>query len=312
VVRSSPTDHISGDSRGIPRDSIRERTVEAVPKTIGKKLAGCPGSVCLYAWDHHPRPRSSAREGGAATTEGILRPGSCLQSYADMCASKGRGDDAEGKWSKPRWRKPVPDGTPWSSRRGFFLKAPTCAAPAATSKSRFHRSKRGAHADAGRFFYPRPLLAEPAADFPFVPLAGATGGLLRRDSPLGQPLIDVPRMKRHPKLSVNQIRHPGRSPEFGGEAKLGGRPLNPPQDMLFLPCCEFGQSAWCGFRSQTSQSLFAIGLDPSAHGSGVDPQKIGHFLLCITRAEAGDRQPSPAFQLGARSVRSHILQYAVS
>src|SRR5208283_2029696 len=134
----------------------------------------------------------------------------------------------------------------WSLGSVCVREAPACVAPAATSKSRFRRSKLDGHADAGHFFYPWPLLAQPAADFPLVLFAGLPLRLLGSNSTLGQPLIDVVRMKLLAELASNQLGHPRCGPQFGGKAELARRLAEPPQHRLLLPGRQRRRSARCG------------------------------------------------------------------
>ena len=139
---------------------------------------------------------------------GNPRPARHLRSYADTSASKAPIAVALARSSRRPLPRPSPDARPWSLESASFHEAPACVAPAATSKSRFRRSKPDGHADAGHFFYPRPLLAQPASNLPLVPLAGLPLRLLGSDSTLGQPLIDVVRMELLAKLALDQLASP--------------------------------------------------------------------------------------------------------
>src|SRR3990170_1554413 len=268
------------------------------PATIADNLPAPWRWGRLCAWCRHPRQQSRCLAGVPAHTARMPPRARCSRTPADRCASIAPTDLAGARGSTRPPTKPFHGAPPWFSRWASSPPATACGERAATSRSRFRRSKRYGHAGAAHFFYPRPLLALPATDFPLVPLAGLPLRFLRRDPSLRQPLIDVARMEPHVKPATDQCRHPRRAPQLGGPAELRGRPGEPGKHFVLLLRRELGRAAGVRLGSQPPTPIFAVHRHPPRYGAAVYPEKIGNFLMRIARASAIDsQQPSP-LQLG--------------
>jgi hypothetical protein len=311
-ARNWPTRRTSDSSRRIPQDSVPEHTVAVFPALNADGSSTSGGSDRPCAWLLRPRSQSPDHASDAANIARISPIARCSHTRADNCANTSPGDDAEARclW-QPR-AKLFHGGLSWDAGKEFFRAAPACVEPAGTSKTRFRRSKPDAHAAAQHFFYSRPLLPQPASDLSVVPFAGPPLGLLRGDPPLGQPLIDVPRMKFHPQLPPDQIRHARSGPKFRGVAELRGRTGKPGNNFSFLFCRQLGDPARMRLGLQPFATFLAVGAHPFGHGLTPNPEKVGNLLMRIIRANTVyGQQPSP-LQLGSGSMRSHGILYACS
>jgi len=279
--------------------------VEAFPGSIEGSRGALGEWVRPCAWDRRPKPRSPVCADVAGTR------GETPASEWHLQRSANRGPDVSGgeKGSARRSPKPVPGGCPWSSGWAFGPLAPAYVGPAATSRSRFRRSSRGALADAAPFFYPRPLLAQPPANLPLVALAGLPRRLLRGDVPLRQPLVEIAGMELLAKRPRDQLGHARRGSQLSGEAKLRWRAAKPLQDFPLFLGGKLGLASrgWPGL--QPPHILLAVGVHPTLHAAQIDIHKIGDFLLRIARVNPVDGQ-TPPFQLGWSSFGSHTILYA--
>jgi hypothetical protein len=311
-ARSWLTCHTSSDSRRIPRDLVPEHRAATFLTTTVDGLLTSYRSECLCAWRRRPIPQSLDRASAATNNAGISPIARCLYTREDNCASTAPGDDA----GVTRSRRPIArlfrDGRPWCEGKESFRAAPACVEQAGTSKTRFHRLKPDGHAAAQHFFYSRPILPHPAPNLPVVPFARPALGLLRRDSSLSQPLIDVIWVELHPECSADQLRHARSAPQFGRETKFRGRMGKPGNDFPLLDQSQFGRTSRMRLGLQTPATVFAVSSHPPRNGLSVNPEKLGNFLMCISRVyTVYGQQPSP-LQLGCGSMRSHGILYACS
>ena len=280
-----------------------------VPKIIAENR-GEPGRLVLpCAWGRHPRPQSPRHADAALGRGENPQLVQSLRSSVDMFASIGLDGVGAARWSTRPSQKPS-HAWPWPSKSEFFRTAPACDAPAATSNSRFRRLKRGAHADAERFFYSRPLLAQPTSHFPFVALAGLTLRLLRCNPTFRQPLINIVWMKRFSEFAVDDLRYSRCGPQFGRKTKLPRRAAKPSQDLALLCRRQLGRSPGMRLGFQSCQAVFAISPHPALNTSRRNTEKVRHFLLRIVVPDARHGQPSSPLQFGPGSMRSHTDLYA--
>jgi len=285
-------------------------TVEDVPVAVADSRSTICGSVRPCALGRHPKPRLPRRPNCAIVREEIPTTVPRSRSFAEMFSNKAPSDDVSAKSSRRPSPKLSRDEMPWVSGGEFSREAPACGEPAATSKSRFRRSKRYAHADAGRFFYSRPLLAQPSPHFAVVPLAGLPLRFLRRNATLGQPLIEIMRMKLFAECSLNQFGHARGAPKIGGKAELPRRATEPRQNLPFLLRGEPWRSSRVRFCFQACRAAFSIRLRPTLNASRMNVEEIRHFLLRIAQVETFDGQSPSTLQLGWCSFRYHKILYA--
>jgi hypothetical protein len=284
--------------------------VEVVPDAIADSRNIIFGSVRPCAWDRRPKPRSPRRPNSPTVLEENPPTAPRLRNFAERFSSKALSDDFSEKSSMRPSPKLFHDAKLLFSRSEFFREAPACVERAATSKSRFRRSKRGMHADAWRFFYSRPILAQPVSHDSLVPLAGLPLRLLRRDAAFGQPLIDIMRMKFFAELASNQFGHARRAPEIGGKSKLSRREAKPLQNLPLLLSGEPGRSSRMRLGLQSGHAAFPIRSLPALDASRMNVEEIRYFLLRIARVETGNGQSPPPLPLGWFSFRYHVILYA--
>jgi len=214
------------------------------------------------------------------------------------------------KWSALPSRKRARDGHPRSLAPESFRAAPACDEPRAKAGTRFRRSERGVHDAAPHFFYPWPLFAQPALDFVFVLLARLESRLLRCNASFREPLAQVVRMELDVPLAIDHLRDAGRGPQFRGKTELGGRTLEPTQDLALLPGCELSRTARGIASRQGRIASTAKGLHPAAHRAGPNAQELRDGTLSVARQHAADAQPSPSFQFFLETWSPHAYIYA--
>jgi len=259
---------------------------------------------------HHPRRPSQAREGDPAGDGGNLPHAPDSRSSSDRFGSRARGDAVVGRSSMPRWPRPARGGRPTSSARESVRAAQACDGPAVKARSRFRRSGPDTHAAAPHFFYPRPLLAQPALHFVFVLLTGSEARLLRRDPPFGEPLIEVPRMKLDPPLAVDHSRYARGGPQLSGKSETLGRTSEPSQNLTLLPAAQLPRASARIAPCQCTIASATIGFHPATHGAGMNTHELGDGSLPIAGQNMADSQSPPPFQLLLESWRPHTYLYA--
>jgi hypothetical protein len=258
----------------------------------------------------HPKQRLPVPADAQAAHGGNQPPVLDSQTPWDGCRNTGPDGVALERWSMPRWPTPAPDGRPMFSTPEFVRAAQACVEPTARAESRFRQSERGGHAAAPHFFYSQPILAQPTLHFDFVLLARLESGLLRRNTPLGKPLIEIPGMKFDSPLAVDDSRHPRGGPQFRGKSETCGRPAKPTQDLAFSGAGEF---AWTPRGIVSLQSAVAspsIGFHPSGYRTGMNAQKLGDGSLMVACQNMADPQSPPSLQFVLESWSPHAYLYA--
>lgn len=187
-----------------------------------------------------------------------------------------------------------------------------CDARGELRGGRFHRSKPRAHPGRRRVLNARPLVPEPSLDAAFVGFAGMTFGLLRSNSPRGQPFVEVTGMVTNTKSAFDQVSDSRCRPQLGRKTERLGILPQPTQNQAMLLSRQFGRSAGMRLRRQPRFALLKIGGYPPLDGAWVDAKHLGHMRLRMAFLNSLHGQPSPSFEFRRGTSCSHDRVYAWS
>jgi hypothetical protein len=156
----------------------------------------------------------------------------------------------------------------------------------------------------------RPLVSDPAFDRCLVAFACSLLRLLRRNVALGQPGIQVTRMKAHAPLATDDFGDSRRRPQFGGKTERLGIFAQPGKDLAFPGRRQFGLATRMRLEGQSGIAVLSVGSPPRTDGSGVNAKIISDLGRRVAFANSMDSQASPSFEFLGRTSCSHAQVYA--
>jgi hypothetical protein len=170
-------------------------------------------------------------------------------------------------------------------------------------RNRFHPQKPAWRSVAGRFFYARPSLLDPAPDGLLVPLASTARRLLPTPTKPMQQATDVIAVVANAKAPPKKVCDALRGPDGGGKSVRFSTVRQQPWKLSQLCASQFGRATRARDTTQPGHSSSAGLLRPLVHSLPTHTQLAGNGGQRFAPADAG--QGGQAARLQNRSVSSH-------
>lgn len=176
-----------------------------------------------------------------------------------------------------------------------------------TAGGQSRRSGRHGRARKPPFQDRRPLRGDPVFDPLLIALTGLLGGLLRGEGVFAEPAAEVVRVVMDAEAFADQLHDPGRGPEVGAEAEVGGVAREPQTDLVFLERRELRLGAGMRAELETVFALIAIPLHPRPDAAVRDLQRRRHRGVRLALQNPLHREPTAIFlRLRVRDTANQI------
>lgn len=170
-------------------------------------------------------------------------------------------------------------------------------------RNRFHPQKPAWHSAAGRFFYARPSLLDPALDGLLVPLTSAACRLLPTPTKPMQQATDVIAVIANAQAPPEQIGDALRGPDSSGKSVGFGAVRQQTGKLGQLCASQFGRATRARDTAQPRPSSSAGLLRPLMHSLSAHTQLAGNSGQRLAPPDAG--QGGQAARLQHSSVSLH-------